>query len=238
MDNNIQFPQAGQQSGVAKTFMASVFSWMATALGISGVIAYMFGTDASLTQYLINPETGGHTGLGYVTVFAPLVLVFAFSAAFARMSYSTLVGVFLLIALTLGLSLSTVFLVYSMGSIVNIFFATAGMFGVMAFLGYTTKTDLTKMGSLLMMAVAGIVISSVINFFVGSSGFSYLIGVVGVIVFTGLAAYEMQQLKTMSTQVEQGTETTAKLSLLGGLQLYITFINLFISLLRVFGSRD
>ncbi len=238
MDNNIQFSQAGQQTGaVSKTFLSSVFSWMATALGISGIIAYLFGTDASLLSYLVS-ETTGMTGLGYFVLFAPIGLVIVMSWARERLSFTAMTGLFLVYAVMMGMSLSFIFIIYSMGSIASVFAISAGMFGVMAVLGYTTNTDLTKLGTLLMMALIGIIIASVVNAFMHSSQMSYIISFISVIVFTGLTAYDVQKLKNMGAQVEYGTESTAKLAILGALTLYLDFINLFLALLRMFGSRD
>jgi FtsH-binding integral membrane protein len=137
----------------------------------------------------------------------------------------------------MGMSLSFILLAYTAGSVYTIFISTAAMFGVMALVGYTTKTDLTKLGSLLMMALIGIIIASLINYFVGSSGLSYIISFISVIVFTGLTAYDVQKLKDISAQVEAGTEATAKMSIMGALTLYLDFINLFLALLRLFGNR-
>ncbi|MSQ78630.1 MAG: Bax inhibitor-1/YccA family protein [Flavobacteriaceae bacterium] len=239
MDNNIQFSQAGQQQqtgAVSKTFLSSVFSWMATALGISGIIAYLFGTDASLLSYLVSDT--GMTGLGYFVLFAPIGLVIVMSWARERLSFTAMTGLFLVYAVMMGMSLSFIFIIYSMGSIASVFAISAGMFGVMAVLGYTTNTDLTKLGTLLMMALIGIIIASVVNAFMHSSQMSYIISFISVIVFTGLTAYDVQKLKNMGAQVEYGTESTAKLAILGALTLYLDFINLFLALLRMFGSRD
>jgi FtsH-binding integral membrane protein len=138
----------------------------------------------------------------------------------------------------MGLSLSSIFLVYKMGAIAMTFFVSAGAFGGMAILGYTTKTDLTRFGSLLYMVLIGIVIASIVNLFLQSSGFDFLISVLGVFVFTGLTAYSMQQLKQLSQDTSISVNDRNKLALIGGLQLYILFVNLFLSLLRILGSRD
>ena len=138
----------------------------------------------------------------------------------------------------MGLSLSTIFMVYQIGAIVSTFFVSAGAFAGMAILGYTTKTDLTKFGSLLYMVFIGIFIASILNMFIGSSMTDFVISILGVFVFTGLTAYHMQQLKDLSTNTQISNEQRSKLSLIGGLQLYILFVNLFLSLLRLLGGRD
>ena len=234
--NQIQQPQATDQP-VAKTFIASVFSWMGIALAISAITAYVFGTDMSYMSYLINTESGGLSGLGYIVMFAPLGMVLLMGFGFNKLSATAMTGIFLLYSIVMGISLSFIFLTYTQSVIYQVFFIAAAMFGTMAVVGYTTKTDLTKMGSLLMMALIGIIIASVVNMFMRSDGLSYLISFIAVIVFTGLTAYDVQKLKNIGETVEGGTEGTAKMSILGALTLYLDFINLFLALLRIFGGR-
>jgi FtsH-binding integral membrane protein len=154
------------------------------------------------------------------------------------MSFTTLLAVFLGYAAVMGISLSFIFLVYDLGIITKVFFITAGLFGTLAFIGYTTKTDLTKFGGILMMAVIGIVIASVVNMFMKSSQMDYIISCVGVLVFTGLTAYDVQKIKRIGAGVEFGTAEASKLALMGALNLYLDFVNLFMFLLRVFARRD
>ena len=137
----------------------------------------------------------------------------------------------------MGVSLSFIFMAYAHGLIFQVFFISAAMFGTMAVLGYTTKTDLTKMGNILMMALIGIIIASLVNMFMRSDGLGYAISFIAVIVFTGLTAYDVQKLKNIGVTVESGSESAAKLSILGALTLYLDFINLFLALLRIFGGR-
>ena len=221
-----------------RTFLASVFSYMAMALVISGVMAWWFGSDMTKLAYLINFETGSHTILGWVVMFAPLGLVFLMGGMVEKMSGTALLATFLAFATIMGISLSYIFLIYSVGSIANVFFITAAVFTLMAVAGYTTKTDLTKLGSILMIGLIGIVIASVINMFLGSSTMDYVISIIGVVVFTGLTAYDVQKLKRMGEVVISGTETAQKMALMGALSLYLDFINLFLMLLRLFGRRD
>ena len=246
MENNT-FPQQptttyGPQSGSStRTFLSSVFSYMTTALVISGVMAWWFGTDMGMQAWLRHIDArgiGSPTILGYVVMFAPLILVFVMGGMVQRLSSTVMLGIFLLYSAMTGMSLSTIFLVYELGTIFEVFFMSAGLFAIMAFAGYTTKTDLTKLGSILMIGLIGIVVGSLINMFIGSSSFDYIITIVGVIVFTGLTAYDMQKLKIMGEQIETGTETASKMALLGALSLYLDFINLFLMLLRLFGRKD
>ena len=224
-------------SDVARDFIRSVYTYMFAALSISGIIAYYIGTNPALIATLFLTETGV-SPLFYVVMFSPIVVVLAMSLGLERMSMKTILLLFIVYSILMGLSLSFVFLQFSMGSIALTFFAASGAFGIMAVLGYTTKTDLTKFGSLLYMALGGIIIASIINMFMQSSGMDKMITYIGVFVFTGLVAYKMQMLKEMAYNAEMNEDQRSKMALFGGLSLYITFINLFLNLLRLFGSRD
>ncbi|MFM2135707.1 MAG: hypothetical protein RL021_1107 [Bacteroidota bacterium] len=234
--NSWQQPAVETQTA-SRTFLSGVFAWMGIALGISAITAWVFGTDMSYMSYLINAESGGLSILGYVVMFAPIGFVLLMGFGFNRLSSTALTGIFLAYSVIMGMSLSFIFLAYTVGSIVGVFASAAGMFGVMALVGYTTKTDLTKFGSIMMMALFGIIIASLINMFLHSSQMDYIISFVSVLVFTGLTAYDVQKLKNIGAGVEYGTEATAKLSIIGALTLYLDFINLFLALLRLFGSR-
>ncbi|MBK9076951.1 MAG: Bax inhibitor-1/YccA family protein [Flavobacteriales bacterium] len=239
---NQTFPQnpsyigTGEVSSV-RAFMSNVFSYMALALVISGVMAWWFGTDQSMMQYLRNPATGSNTVLGWVVMFAPLVLVFAMGGLVNRMSGMALMLMFIAFATIMGISLSYIFIIYSIGAIAKVFFLSSAVFGVMAIAGYTTKTDLTKMGNILMIGLIGIVIASLVNMFLRSSTMDYVVSIIGVGIFTGLTAYDTQKLKRMGEQVAAGSETAQKMALMGALSLYLDFINLFLMLLRLFGGR-
>jgi uncharacterized protein len=218
------------------TFVANVFSLMFAALIISGISAVWFATE-SMKSYIINYE-GGLTTLGWISMIAPIGLVMLIGFGFQKYSAKFLLGVFLIYSTLTGISLSTIFSVYSMGSIASTFFISALTFGIMALTGYTTKTDLTKLGSLLYMGLIGIIIASVINFFIGSSLMHYIISIIGVLVFTGLTAYDVQKIKNIGNQVQEGSESAQKLMIMGALTLYLDFINLFLMMLRLFGNRD
>jgi FtsH-binding integral membrane protein len=219
-------------SAVSRSFVANVFSYMTLALVITGVAAYWFAASGNLLALL-----QGSSILMWVIMLAPIGMVLIMSFAFNRLSYAALMGLFLAYSLVNGISLSVIFLIYSSAAISKVFFITAGLFATMAIVGYTTKTDLTKLGSILMMAVLGIVIASLVNYFMKSAAFDYLISCVGVLVFTGLVAYDTQKVKRIGAGVEYGTATAGKLALMGALSLYLDFINLFLFLLRVFGGR-
>ena len=219
-------------SAVSRSFVANVFSYMTLALVITGVAAYWFAASGNILALL-----QGSSLLLWGVMLAPIGMVLIMSFAFNRLSFSALMGLFLAYSLVNGISLSVIFLIYSSAAISKVFFITAGLFGTMAVVGYTTKTDLTKLGSILMMAVFGIVIASLVNYFMESAAFDYLISCVGVLVFTGLVAYDTQKVKRIGAGVEYGTATAGKLALMGALSLYLDFINLFLFLLRVFGGR-
>lgn len=221
---------------MSSEFFRNVYSYMFAALGISGAIAYMCGTPEFVMQYFIS--NGSLTGLFYLVVFAPVGLGLLIQMAYNRLSMPVLLLLFGGYSALMGLSLSTIFLVYDIASIYTTFLVTAGAFAGMAILGYTTKTDLTKFGSLLYMVFIGMFIATIVNIFMKSDTMDFVVSVLGVFVFTGLTAYQMQQLKHISNDPNlQGVERN-KLALIGGLMLYILFINLFLSLLRLLGNRD
>jgi len=237
-NNNFSFQSsyAGAASKVVvQTFMQRVFSWMAIALAITAFVAYYFSSSEALMSALITQE--GMTGLGWVVMLSPIGFVLVMSFGFQKLSSGTLTLIFGAYSVVMGMSLSFILLVFTSASIFQTFAVTAGMFGIMAFLGYTTKTDLSKFGSLLMMGLIGIILASVVNMFLGSTTLEYIISFIGVVIFTGLAAYDTQKLKRMGASLEEGSESAKKLTILGALTLYLDFINLFLFLLRFLGDR-
>ena len=222
---------------ITREFFRSVYSYMFVALGISGIVAYTIGTDERLfIDWFVTPS--GMSPLFWVAMFSPLALSFVIQWGYNRLSTSLLMILFALFSGLMGLSLASIFLVYDMASIATTFFVAAGAFAGMAVLGYTTKTDLSKFGSLLYMVFIGMFISGIVNMFVGNAFFDFILACVGVFVFTGLTAYHMQSLKKVAQSTQMDAESRNKLALIGGLQLYILFINLFLSLLRIMGGRD
>lgn len=232
---NPQFTQAT----MAKTFMSNVFSYMTVALAISGIAAYLFASSEPLKNMLYT-ETNSMSIFGWVVMLAPLGLVLLLGAKAQKFSYNTVLGIFVLFALLIGMSLSSVFLTYTSGSIATTFMVTAGTFGVMAVLGYTTSTDLTKFGSILKMALIGLIIAMLANYlFIDNAGiFEYVISGLGVLIFTGLTAYDTQKLKQIGSVLDANSEEGKKASIMGALNLYLDFINLFLFLLRFLGNRD
>lgn len=237
MENNYEIQ--GTRT-LSNSFVANVFMWMFAALGITALVAYLFGTDESLfsLMYSVKPDgTAAMNILGWIVMLAPIALVLIMSFAIEKLSASAMVILFIVYSVIMGISLSFIFYVYTFASIFKTFVITAGMFGIMAVLGYTTKTDLTKMGSILIMALIGIVIASLVNMFLGSARLDYIISIIGVIVFTGLTAWDMQKIKNIGISGFENNETMTKLSLMGALNLYLDFINLFLYLLKFFGKE-
>lgn len=210
-----------------RTFFASVYKYMFLALAITGVTAYI----TAGTGFILNLVSSSPF-MFYVIAFAPLAVVIYLQARINKISMTTAIGSYLLYSVLLGMSLSFIFMVYSLGSIAITFFITAGAFGSMALIGYTTKADLSKMGSLLYMLFIGMFIASIANIFMGSDTISWIVSFLGLFVFTGLTAWEMQRLKRVAMNPEVTGEVRQKQELIGGLTLYILFINLFLSILR------
>jgi FtsH-binding integral membrane protein len=223
-----------------KNFMANVFAYMFMALGISALFAYLFSTNLYLLQYLVNPLGTGLNMLGYIVLFAPLGFVLLMSFGFSKLSAPVLMGLFLVYSAINGISFGFILLNYTSGSILGCFLSASAMFGVMAFMGYTTKQDLTKFGRILIMGLIGIIIASLVNLFLGNSTMDYLISFLGVMIFTGLTAYDVQKLKNIGSGMQYANVPATdvkKASILGALNLYLDFINLFLFLLRLFGGR-
>jgi len=216
---------------VVKAFMYKVFSWMFFALSITALVAYWFASNEALISLLYTER--GLSALGWLIMLSPLGLVLLMSFRFDKLSASAMTGIFVLYSILMGMSLSTIFLIYTVKSIAITFSITAGMFGVMAITGYVTKTDLTKFGAIMFMGLIGIIIASLVNFFAKSSSLDYIISFLGVLIFTGLTAYDVQKLK----QIGLSSSASMKTAIYGALSLYLDFINLFLFLLRFFGNR-
>lgn len=225
-----------RQWAVSEAFPAlirKVYLWMTMALVITGFTAYgVANTPALKTALYSNPT------IFWILAIAELALVFGVTAAINRISLTTATLMFILYSVLNGAMLSSIFLVYTQSSIATVFFITAGTFGAMALVGYTTKTDLSSMGKILFMALIGLIIATIVNFFVKSSGLDLILSYVGVLIFVGLTAWDSQKIKQMMLQAPDAGEGMQKMALLGALTLYLDFINLFIYLLRIFGKRD
>jgi len=212
-----------------RQFMLGVFNNMAVGLAVSAFVAYFVGTSPALLQMFF----GGPQK--WIVIFAPLAFVLVLSFGISRMSVFAAHVAFFAFAAVMGLSLSTIFAVFKMGSIVNAFFATAAMFGAMSLYGYTTKRDLTKMGSFLIMGALGLCFASIINVFLASSALTFAISCIAVVVFAGLTAWDVQNLRNIYDELDGDERERA--GVMGALSLYLNFINIFTSLLNLFGER-
>ena len=236
---NISYVPIGEEVRT-RSFIANVFLLMFIALGVSALFAWQFSINSQLMGYLISPL--GLTGLGKITLFAPLGFVLIMSFGFQRLSAGALMALFMAYAIINGITFSFILLAFTPGSVLGCFLSASAMFGVMAVMGYTTNQDLTKFGRILMMGVIGVVIAMVINFFLHSSQLDYIISIIGVMVFTALTAYDVQKLKRIGEGLDYNgnavsASDTKKMSILGALTLYLDFINIFLFLLRMFGNR-
>ena len=213
--------------------MRKVYVWMTLALALTGLTAYGVATSPGIISALYSNSV-----LLWGLVIAEFAIVFGVSAAINRLSLTTATLLFVLYSVINGALFSSIFLVYTMSSIASVFFITASTFGVMALVGYTTKKDLSSMGKILFMALIGIIIATVVNIFLKSSGLETIVSYLGVLIFVGLTAYDTQKIKNMLLMAPDASEASQKIALLGALNLYLDFINLFIYLLRIFGRRE
>jgi len=230
-ENVIQIDDAA----ASRKFLAGVFLWMFIALGVSAFFAYLFASTPALLNVMVGEN--GLSALGIAIIFAPLAFVLLMRFGLNRISYPVLALLFVAYAAITGMSLCFVLLAYTTSSVLGVFLSTSLLFGVMAVAGYNTHQDLTKFGALMTIGLIGIVIATVVNLFLRSSGLDMLISYIGVAVFIGLTAFHVQKLKRIGAGLEYGDATSKKYALMGGLTLYLDFINLFLMLLRVFGRR-
>ena len=226
-----------------RDYMLKVYNYMASGLALTGLVAYMLFQATAVTGPtgdivgLTNLGVSLYTGpMMWIVALAPLGVVLYMSFGIRNMSASRAQTMFWVFAFLMGLSLSTIFLTYTQASIARVFFITATTFGAMSIYGYTTKRDLTAMGSFLFMGLIGIIIASIVNIFMQSSMMYFVISVLGELIFVGLTAYDTQKIKNMYMAYDSG-EVSAKKAIMGALTLYLDFINLFIMLLRLFGAR-
>lgn len=228
MQTTMSKTQSAVDEGL-RSYMISVYNNMGIGLVISSIISYVIGTNEALASMVF----GGPQA--YLFIFAPLIAVFALAFGIEKLSAATARLAFFGFAALMGISLSSIFLTYQLGSIFQVFLITAIMFGGMSLYGYTTKRDLTSMGSFLIMGLWGLVIASIINLFMQNSMMQLVIAAVGVIVFTGLTAYDTQKIKEIyyATSGEQRT----KAGIMGALNLYLDFVNLMVSLIQLLGQR-
>lgn len=223
-----------------RSYMLRIYNYMGSALAITGFVAFAFSQSPALLGMIYHVQgnmVGGYTMFGWLVAFSPLIMVLAMNFGLQRMKLSTLHLMFWGFAVLMGMSLSSVFMMFTGESIARVFFITASVFGAMSLWGYTTKRDLTGMGSFLMMGIFGILIASVVNIFLQSPAIHFAVSILAVLIFTGLTAYDTQRLKQLYYQVAGSADGMARVSIMGALSLYIDFINIFIHLLQFMGDR-
>jgi uncharacterized protein len=226
-------PRAARDAGL-RSYMLSVYNYMASGVLLTGIIALLFAPYAA--DILLSQSGRGMSPIGWVVILSPLAIVFAMSFGMARMRTSTLQLLFWAFAGLMGLSMSTLFLAYTGTSIAQTFFATAAAYLGLSVYGYTTKRDLSGFGTFLIMGVVGILVAMLINMFLQSTALALMISAIGVLLFAGLTAYDTQRIKSLYFQVA-GTEMAGKTVIMGALQLYLDFINMFQFLLMFMGNR-
>jgi len=227
--------QRTQSQLQVNTFIRSVYNWMAIGLGITGLVAFYVSNSEAMLQLIF-----GNQLVFFGLIIGELALVFTISARVQKMKASTATGMFVLYAALNGATLSSIFLIYTRSSITSVFFICAATFIACSIYGMVTKRDLTSMGQFMFMGLIGIIIASVVNFFIQSSGMSMIISYIGVLIFVGLTAYDTQKLKAMAlTQpADLDAGVARKGAIIGALTLYLDFINMFIFMLHIFGGRD
>jgi uncharacterized protein len=214
-----------------RAYMLQVYNFMSAALGISGVVALLTASSPALMNIIFG------TPLSFVVMLAPLGFVIYFGAKIGSMSAAKAKNCLWLFAGLMGLSLSSILLAYTGASVARVFFISASVFGSMSLYGYTTKKDLSGIGSFLIMGLIGLIIASVVNIFLHSSALDFAISIIGVLIFIGLTAYDTQKIKHMYYQASGNSEMISKMAVMGALNLYMDFINLFLMMLRLFGDR-
>jgi FtsH-binding integral membrane protein len=232
-DRGVVLNRAGTRVDIdegLRTYMLRVYNYMVTGLALTGAVAFIVAS----TPAVFNAIFG--TGLAWVVILAPLGLVFFLSARINKMSAAAAQITYWVFASLMGLSLASVFVIYTGESIARVFFITAATFAAMSLYGYTTKRDLTGLGSFLFMGLIGIIIAMVVNIFIGSTMIQFVVSVLGVLIFIGLTAYDTQKIKEMYVAAD-GSEIAGKKAIMGALRLYLDFINLFLMLLHLFGSN-
>jgi len=229
-----------------RAYMLRVYNWMASGLVLTGIVAYGIVSIPSIYDVfyplVMTPRGPMHVpgGLAWISMFAPLAFVLVLSFGVNRLSTTAAQGLYWAFCAAMGASLTNIFMIYTHDSIARVFFITAGTFAATSLYGYTTRADMTKLGSFLIMGLFGIIIASLVNMFLGSAGLQFAISVIGVLVFVGLTAYDTQRIKATYVQYAyaEGTDQANKRSVYDSLSLFLNFINLFMFLLQLLGNRN
>lgn len=227
-----------------RSYMLNIYNYMASGVLVTGIVALLLfkysvvvNDAGSIVGYTALGKAIYNSALMWVIALAPLAIVFYMSFGFQKMSTARAQTLFWVFAVLMGASLSSIFIAFTGLSIARVFFVAAGTFAAMSLYGYTTKRDLTKLGSFLVMGLIGIIIAMLVNIFLKSSQLDFIVSVLGVLIFIGLTAYDTQKIKDMYSMVGRGSEAIGKLSVMAALTLYLDFINLFTMLLQLFGQR-
>ncbi len=235
----VQSKSAAYDMGL-RAYMLKIYNYMASALFLTGIVAVGASKSDAFINALYNVQNGqavGMSGFGWLVAIAPIGLVLWLGFGLNRLSATAVQAIFWAYSALIGLSLTSVFMVYTGESIARVFFITAGTFGAMSIYGYTTKRDLTGFGSFLIMGLIGVIIASVVNLFLHSSALHFAVSVIGLFIFIGLTAYDTQKIKGMYYYVAGNAEAVAKASVMGALNLYMDFINIFLHLMQFIGDR-
>lgn len=231
--------QAASYDAGLRAYMLKVYNYMASALALTGITALFAAHSPVMLSalYTMNGNYVGMSGLGWLVTLAPIGLVLWLSFGLHKMSTTAVQAVYWLYSVLLGLSLTSVFMLYTGESIARTFFITAGTFGAMSLYGYTTKRNLSGFGSFLIMGLIGLLLASLVNIFLQSSALAFATSVIGVLIFVGLTAYDTQKIKAMYYQISGAGELVTKMAVMAALNLYMDFINMFLYLLRFMGDR-
>ena len=221
--------RAGIDEGL-RAYMLGVYNYMAAGLAVSGIVAWLVASSPAMLDLMFN------TALRWPVMLAPLAFILVISFGINKMKASTVQALYWAFTAVMGISLASIFVIYTATSITRVFFITAATFGAMSLYGYTTKRDLTGWGSFLFMGLIGIIIASVVNIFLASAAMEFVISVIGVLIFVGLTAYDTQRIRNEYSEFDS-SEVATKKSVFGALRLYLDFINLMMMLLRLFGQR-
>lgn len=222
-----------------RNYMIKVFNYMGAGLLLTAAVAWLVAGNETLLRLFYNIQGNmiSMSALGWIVAFAPLIMIFAFQYVMNNKSAAAVQAMFWAFSAVMGVSMADIFLIYTGSSMTRVFLITSATFGAMSLYGYTTKRDLTKLGSFLFMGLIGLIIASIVNIFLKSSGLYWALSYIGVLIFVGLTAFDVQSIKNMYYSGGSSTETSEKLAVSGALSLYLDFINLFLYLLRIMGDR-
>lgn len=232
MNEDILFSSPEQVAQEQQKFIAKVYGWMAAALAITGLTAWLTASSESMLQFIFQ-----NSGVFIFLLIGQLLLVGVLAGWVNKMSSQVATLIFIVYSLLTGITFSALFLIYTAGSLASTFLITGGMFAVMSIYGWRTDKDLTKFGSILFMLLIGLIIASIVNFFMSSEMLYWITTYVGVFVFTGLIAFKTQNIKNAAGSLEEGSDEYNKSAVMGAFSLYLSFVNLFLMLLRIFGRR-